>query len=248
MVDASVIPLSRSTVSWPPISGHDVDGRGVVAHDFQVRRSVGSERLVEPRPGTRPSAGAAGSPCLDGIDRTGPIQHSSPTHRYPLDGPFVESDGVGRSSSPSRRRVEGQLAARVVEHQIVGLLLGVDPATERPGSTTWTRTSATVLAGLGHDAFEDAEPHEPNPTMANSISRARRPGRYRGRPDVDAPTVVEPAREHSRLAARSSLLQHNTNDCRNNNGKGSGDGSTRAWGSPECDGHLGRSGSGRHRQ
>ncbi len=113
--------------------GRDVGGGREVAHDLQVRGGIGEECLVEPR---QVLAHQSPGQEVGGEDRlargTDPALVADPAVPL-LDGPLVQSHGVRRVLVAVGRRVERQLTTGVVEHEVVGLLHGVDPATELAG-------------------------------------------------------------------------------------------------------------------
>ena len=149
-----------------PLEGlRNVDGRCVVPDDLEVGRGVGHQRVVEPdqvlahQPPGQVVGGQDGvTPGADTALVTHPAVAAD--HRPP-----VQAHGVGGEGVPVGGDVEGELTAGVVEHQEVGLLGGVNPASELSGLDQVQPHRRPYLPGPAHRPLHDAqtpraEPHD----------------------------------------------------------------------------------------
>ena len=148
-----------------PLEGlRNVDGSCVVPDDLEVGRGVGHQRVVEPdqvlahQPPGQVVGGQDGvTPGADTALVTHPAVAAD--HR-----PRVQAHGVGGEGVPVGGDVEGELTAGVVEHQEVGLLGGVNPASELSGLDQVQPHRRPYLPGPAHRPLHDAqtpraEPH-----------------------------------------------------------------------------------------
>jgi hypothetical protein len=120
--------IAGSAVAESLDGRRDVDGRRVVPDDLEVRRGLSHQRVVEPdqvlahQPPGQVVGGQDGvTPGADAALVTHPAVAA--VHR-----PLVQAHAV-----PVGGGVEGELTAGVVEDQEVGLLGGVNPASELRG-------------------------------------------------------------------------------------------------------------------
>jgi hypothetical protein len=110
--------------------GRYVGGGGVVAHDLQIGRCVGQQRVVEPG---QVLAHQAARQVVGGEDLhargVNPALVAQPAIALG-DRPLVETYGVRAVLVGVRGRVERQLSAGIVEYEVVGLLRGVNAAAQ----------------------------------------------------------------------------------------------------------------------
>ena len=160
MVDGEGGPVVEQQRLAPRQRRRDVDGRSVVPDDLEVRRRVVHQRFVEPgevfthqSPGQVVGGPNSLTPGTDAALVTHPAVAADHC-------PLVQAYGVGRGVVLVGGGVEGELTAGVVEHQEVGLLGGVNPASE--------------LSGLD-DVHPHRRPYPPGP-VHRSLQNAQTPG------------------------------------------------------------------------
>ena len=136
---------------------HDVDGAGVVPHHFEIGGGVGQQRLVEPGQvlAHQPAGQVVGR--LDG--GSGPTDGAEMTRPgVPLlDRPLVEPQPIGRDGAPLGGCVQRELAAGIVEHQVVGLALGVDATAQPAGLDHMDADARRGAPRLSHGPLEDTQ-------------------------------------------------------------------------------------------
>ncbi len=130
MVDRDLGAVVEQYGLAAPKCRRDVGDGGEVTHDLKIRRGVSDQGLVEPRqvlahePArkivSRQNRLAARADLVLVADATISL----------LERPLVEAHGVGGVFILVGGCVQGELPARIVQDQIVGLCGGVDPAAE----------------------------------------------------------------------------------------------------------------------
>ena len=149
--------MSTAVVGWRTTSsldgrlGHQgVEEPGQVLTHEAARQVVG---WLDGAPGRRKPAFAAHPSVAAGRD------------------PLVQADRVGTVVIGDGGR-QGELAARVVEDQEVGLVEAVDPTAEGPGVHDVDADGGIRVLDAVDDALEHAEAPGPSPMMAISITAA----------------------------------------------------------------------------
>ena len=190
MVDAEGRAVVEQHRLATPDLRRDVDGAGEVADDLQVRGGVGHQGVVEPDQvlAHQPAGQVVGGPDRLALGAD-PALVAHPAVATD-DRPFVQPDGVGGVVVLVGGGVEGQLSTGVVEDQVVGLLHGVDAATELARLDHVQADRRGWCGGPGLTVRSRTQrPHEPSPTMANSIIGA--PGAAQKAPGVWMPCAID---------------------------------------------------------
>ena len=169
MVDDDRSAVGQSYLFAPIAPGDDVDGRRLVMDDVDVWRRAGDEAPVEPLEVLAHQAPRQEVVGLDRLARGIDLAAIPNPAVAPCDRPVVETDPVARLVVLGLERIQRELAAGVVEQQVVGLGHVVDARAGRSGLDHVhfdVNAAAKPWRAVVTTRSSAQTPHGPSPTIA----------------------------------------------------------------------------------
>ncbi len=167
MVDLDFVTVSQQDPLAPVHARDDVDRLDTVVDDLDLGGGGAYERLVEPL------QVLAHQPTREVVVRRdlapGRADHAVVADPAVTGGadPLVEPDGIGGRRSRVLPRIQGDLAARRVEDEVVGLVDGVHTRAGGARLDDVDPDGLPLRARTGDDALEEAKPPRAQPDDRN---------------------------------------------------------------------------------